>query len=480
MNIISKSLISLLKSFNKNEFIRFGDFINSPYFNKQLHVKLLWDYLKKLHPQFPPEFLSKEYVYNKIYPHEKFVESRLRNLCSDLKLLIEKFMMIESLQADKKGAELYKLTSLNSKRQYVLFKKKYDEIIKSKKNEFSDEWTYNNNVQLYNLNFSYLNANNTDAKDTEEVLKMINDESLKFFLSVFFKNSHRILNKQRTFFKYGYSPKNFETACNIIESNPDEFMNESYIMLHYYAAMLYKNYDEASFTTLYDFIFKNFRKLDSGDATDILVALINYCRTQSLKGEREFELKAFEIYKLMADNNIWTKGNLLRPSVYRGAVSVACNCKDFVWAENFIKNFKELQPQEHIESNYFLCFGRLYFDSKQYGKAIEHLAQVKNEDSSYKYETDALLMKIYYEINETEALFSKIDSFRHWINNNENVISERYRKVFKTMVDCIDKITKLKLKPDNFNIEKLRTKITEDESLVNRLWMLEKIDELLR
>lgn len=477
--MISKSLISLLKSFNKNEFIRFGDFINSPYFNKQLHVKLLWDYLKSLYPVLNPEFLSKENVYSKIYPREKFVESRLRNLCSDLKLLIEKFMMIETLQTDKKGAEFYKLSSLISKRQYSLFKKKYEEVMKSKRSEIDDEWAINNNVQLYNLNFAYLNANNTDAKETEEILKMINDESLKFFLAVFFKNSHRILNKQRTFFKYGYSPKNFETARNIVESNPDEFKNESYIMLHYYAAILYKNYDEASFNTLYNFIFKNFSKLDSGDVTDILVALINYCRTQSLKGESDFEFKAFEIYKLMANNNIWTKDNLLRPSVYRGAVSVACNCKEFLWAENFIRNFKELQPKEHIESNYYLCCGRLYFDSKEYDKAIENLAEVKNEDSSYKYETDALLMKIYYEINETEALFSKIDSFKHWIYNNETVISERYRKVFKTMVDCIDKLTKLKLKPDDYSIGVLRKKITDDESLVNRLWMLEKIDELL-
>ncbi|MBS1493957.1 MAG: hypothetical protein JST55_10620 [Bacteroidetes bacterium] len=478
--MISKNLIFILKKFTKDELSRFTHFVDSPYFNKQNHVKVLLDYLSSLYPEFPDNDLAKEKIFAKIYPGEKFVESRIRNFCSDLKLLAEKFMMIELLQKDDNGTDLYKLASFNAKRHYGLFQKKYEEVINKKGKEPADEWAINNNIKLYDLRFAYLNANSGDAKETEEILKKINDESLKFYLSFFFKNSSRILNKQRTFFNYGYSPKNFETACGIIENNFDDFKNESYLMLNYYSAMLYKNYDEKSFITLYKFILKNFKKINSGDATDILIALINYCRTQALKGNSEYEFKALEIYKLMESNNIWNKDNLLRPSVYRGATSVGCNCGEFEWTKDFLNKFKDMQPEEHRESNYNLCFGRLYFDSKNYNKAIESLAKVKNEDSSYKYETDALLMKIYYEIDETEALFSKIDSFRHWINNNETIISDRYRKIFKQMVGCIDKLAKLKLKPDSFNLDKLKKKIIADESIVNRLWMIEKINELLR
>ncbi|CAN5542936.1 hypothetical protein BH10BAC5_BH10BAC5_29350 [soil metagenome] len=479
--MISRNLIKILSDFTKEEFEKFGDFVSSPYFNKQDQIRNFFNYLKNYYPKFDPAHLTKEAAHKNIYPHKIFVESRIRNLCSDLKLLAEKFMAIEAFAKESETVNIYKLQAFNLKRNYDLFLKRYDEIVKQKaKPDIADEWAAFNNIKLFSSKFTYLNANNTTAEETENILKQLNDESVKFFLSFFFKNCHRILNKKRSFFKYGYMPKFFETACSILENNKEDFKNETFIFLNYYSVLLYMNYDENSFKTLKEFVFNNFQKLSHGDATDSFTALINYCRTQSLKGNKEYEQRALDIYKFIDRSGFWNKYNKLRPTVYRTAAAVAGNCGDFKWGEKFINKYKSLQPEEHIESNYYLCYGRLYFDMHEYERSIGSLTKVMNEDPSYKYETDSLLMKIYYEIDETEALLSKIDSFRHWINNNGTVISDRYRVMFKTMVDSIDKLVKLKLKPDSYSIEVLKQKIEEDKSLVNRLWMLEKISHISR
>ncbi|HEX2788646.1 MAG TPA: hypothetical protein VHP32_12175 [Ignavibacteria bacterium] len=476
--MISINLISTLKGFNKNEFFKFDEFIKSQYFNKEKKVILLWECLKKYYPDFNVENLPKEEIFKKIYPDEKFVESRIRNLCSDLKLLAEKFLMQEAFMNDEQGKNLYKLGAFIEKRDYKLFVKRYNEMLSRQSVVLLDDSTIGNNLKLYGLKFAYLNAVNAKASDMEEIFKIINNETIKSFLTGYFKNCERILNKKRNFFNYGYAPKYFETAQSIIENDPDEFKNDSFLLLNYYLVMLYIHYDNKNFSKLYDFLLMNFKKINRGYATDAFVALINYCRTQSLGGVREYDYKAFELYKTMSDNKIWNKENRLRPTVYRGAVSVAGNCGEFEWAQNFINEFKDLQPKEHIESNYFLSCGRLYFDMKQYDKAIINLSKVRNIDSLYKYESDTLLMRIYYETNAAESLFSKIDAFKHWINNNETEISERYRQIFKKMIECFDALSKLRLKPDRFKLKKLKDKIIEEKELVNRNWILEKIEEL--
>ncbi len=476
--MISHNLIIILSGFTKIECQKFDDFVNSSYFNKEPQVKLFWQNLREYSSDY--RGARKDEIFKKMYPEEKFVESRIRNLSSDLKQLAEKFLMIEALMNDNSGSEFYKLESLIANRYYSLFNKKYERAY-TENTDFTlqDEWRINNNLKLNNLKFTYLNAGNGEAEENEEVFKKINDESVKFFLSVYFKNCHRILNKQRAFFKYGYMPRYFKEACEILKNNIDELKDESYLMLQYYSVMLYMNYDEKSFHVLYDFIFEiNFDKLGKGDVTDIIIALVNFCRTESLGGNRQYEFKALELYKLMSRNNIWDSENLLRPSVYRGSVSVACNCRDFKWAEMFINKFKSFQPKEHIENNSNLCYGRLYFDKKEYEMALDRLTKVTTIDSTYKYETDTLVIRIFYETGETESYISKVDSFKKWVNNNRTVISERYREIFKVMAGYFSLLIKFKLQPDEYKIQKMKQEIEENKTLVNRIWFLEKLKEI--
>jgi len=120
----------------------------------------------------------------------------------------------------------------------------------------------------------------------------------------------------------------------------------------------------------------------------------------------------------------------------------------------------------------------LYFDRKEYSKALDHLAKIVTIDSSYKYEADTLLIRIFYETGETEAYISKVDSFKRWVNNNKTVISERYRKIFAGMAVYFERLMKLKLEKDEFAAQKMKSEIVDNKGLDNRLWFLEKLKEL--
>lgn len=475
--MLGKKSISLLKKFNKTEIDDLSDFISSPYFNKENKLIEFWCILKKYYPEF--ENINYETIFSKLYPNIKFNESRIRNLFSDLNLLLDKFLAIHVLQNNHFQSDLFLLESLLKYREYNIFKNKYSVVIeKTEKNFVRDEFYYNNLLNLLNFNFTYLNATDIDFKETEQNISEINNTAIKHFLTIYLKNCQRILNKQRTFFNYSYTPEFFEIVKKIVEGNFSSFKSESYLLMYYYCVQLYLNYDEESYLNLKKTIFKNLKKINRGDVTDTLVGLINYCRSRALAGENEYYFKALDIYKLMSESEIWNEENLLRPTVYRGAASVAGICRNFKWGEEFLKKFKNLQPLSQRESNFNLSLGRLKFDEGKFYDALEFLSKVEYLDSSYKYETDTLLMRTFYELNEIESLFSKIDSFRHWINNNETVISKRYREIFKKMVNCFYKLTKLKLNPDGYKLGQLRKVVETDKNLVNRSWILEKIKNI--
>ena len=62
--MLKSSLLEILRTFSKQELIKFEDFVRSPYFNKKENVVKLFLEIKKYAPEFESENLDKEKVYN--------------------------------------------------------------------------------------------------------------------------------------------------------------------------------------------------------------------------------------------------------------------------------------------------------------------------------------------------------------------------------------------------------------------------------
>ncbi len=90
-------LFRILALFSPEEYKKFGDFAASPYFNKLNNVTRLYAVLKKHHPEFRSNALTKENIFGKIFPGEKYNDVKIRALFSYLFSLAEKFTAAENL-----------------------------------------------------------------------------------------------------------------------------------------------------------------------------------------------------------------------------------------------------------------------------------------------------------------------------------------------------------------------------------------------
>ncbi|HWA06438.1 MAG TPA: hypothetical protein VG961_07810, partial [Ignavibacteria bacterium] len=440
----------------------------------------LYEIISFYHPGFNKQELSKAAVYSELYPGKKYSDTRMRNLSSDLLGLAEKFLALRQFESDRLSGQVYLLETLPARELDGMFERRYKKFDKeARKNIPKNEIEYLERLKLLEAKSIFVNRRKTnDQRENFECYQGIVNETVRFFLASLFKNYSIILNKEITFFKYEFDTRFIDMILWYMDGVINEYENDTCIMLYYYFCIFYRNYDEISYKSLEEFTFKNFSKLDKRDLLNAITNMVNYCRRMALAGDKLFEARALNLFKLALNENLWNEENKIRPNIFRGIVSTAGNAGEYEWCEKFIEMYSSCQPPEHIVSNTLLAKGRLYFDKKEFSKAIDFLSGVKPLDATYKYETDTLMIRIYYELNETEAYLDKVRSFKKWIKNNKTRISARYQATFSEMAAYFERLMQMKLEPDEFRMKNMIYEISENKLLVNRLWFLEKLDDL--
>lgn len=100
----SKPII-ILRAFNPQEIKEFEKFIQSPYFNKNKTLTLLFQLLKKEYPEFTGAGVERERLFFKLYQSREFDESKLQYAFSDLSKLLEKYIMLKELEKKQHTAK---------------------------------------------------------------------------------------------------------------------------------------------------------------------------------------------------------------------------------------------------------------------------------------------------------------------------------------------------------------------------------------
>ena len=72
-------LTRVLKTLNQKEFRKFGEFVQSPYFNKNKHVIALFEAISAYYPEFENRNFTAEKIYLKTFKGVKFDNAKFKN-----------------------------------------------------------------------------------------------------------------------------------------------------------------------------------------------------------------------------------------------------------------------------------------------------------------------------------------------------------------------------------------------------------------
>jgi hypothetical protein len=101
---------------------------------------------------------------------------------------------------------------------------------------------------------------------------------------------------------------------------------------------------------------------------------------------------------------------------------------------------------------------------------------VEINDIYYHLGAKVLLLKTYFELNETEPFFSLVDAFTNYLKRNK-LISESQRTVHLNFVKYTKKLMHLR-QGGRISPDEIREELHHLNSIANLPWLFEKLDEI--
>jgi hypothetical protein len=479
--MISSKAIDLLRTFNEPEFRRFGIFLSSPYFRgEKIQVKF-YALLKKYYPQFDHKNFDKEKLYSKLYPGRKYNDGVMRNILSDTLDLAQKFLIVEKTMKMGQNSLLILLEELSSRKQSKLFARVDSELNSMiEKKEIKDEDYFYGKFLLE----AERRRSRIKRKSTIEVpgdhLKLMADYLTNSFLINILRINSFLANTNRNILKYNFDPFLISEIESLYSGYPERFKNLTYVNYLFNTLKLAQTEEERYFFGLKSIMENEYDNLRDSDKSDIFTLLTNYCYLKVNKGHLNFMQENYKLHKEHIERGYY-KGEkgYLSHIMYINVTVTGLESGESDWVYKFLDKYKEELDDINRENSYNFCKALYYYHSKEYNRSIALAAKVSTDDLSYKHQLKSLYLKIYFDMNEAEQFYNHIDSYYHFLANQKN-IPQVTRDIIKSYVSYSKKLFDIKENEAerDFELFKLKKEITENKSMINKQWLLDRIDKI--
>ncbi|MCB0727180.1 MAG: hypothetical protein KDD00_06925 [Ignavibacteriae bacterium] len=480
--MIKSPVLDLMKSFNTEEFKRFLEFLQSPYFNKNSNLVKVAKYLKKLVPLNNHDKLSEEKIWNAVYGKKEFNYGIMKNLVYELKKATERFLAVEHLEKNELYKELFVIKELNQRTLGEILEKK---IVTSKNKIENGKMNISKLYFLYRFNsIDSVYKENLFSKESE---KLADDEELSnsfinyFFASIFYLNYNRLINS-----KMLNTETDLKTVINFIEFYEKAFTGKNILSdLYYYAVKITLDPDnEECYDTLKKLLFDNYEILDHSSVKDFAAILSAYCQLKKSGSknnyvQEEFDNTCFFLDKGLfnAEHNSFFDSNLFsRLAEY----SLVLNKPE--WCRDFIDKYKDqLSP---LNREVRIGIAEIYLENHigNYEHALEILSKTKPEKVIEIFKIRSIELIIFFNLKDYERVYTLIKNFRSYIDYEEKV-SELVSKAYIDFLNYTRKLTDILVNSNNAgelknDLEELYSNI-QNKKIANKTWLKTAISNSL-
>ena len=481
--MIKSSLLEILKTFSLKEYREFGDYVISPYFNKNEAVMKLYDYIRLYFNDIGTEKFEKEKVFSEIFPNVEYNDGFMRTIMFNLTQLAEDFLAYNNYKTHGINEQLHLIKELNSRN--------LDKQVLKNLNAASEKVNkYDHEDELYFLDMFLIEKEKNilydrtkkllNKKDiTEHDLTKESGNLIRFFLIHILKRYRYLLNRE-TVMNMKYTPEFLEEILEYIAKNHDKYSNLPSLTGLVSQVQLLRTENDEHFFKCKSLYMDLGNSIGRGERYNGLVLISGYCTTQHYKGRADLLKEYFEIQKFRVMHDIvkMHKNDFVTTVYYTGVITASVLLNEIEWGEMFIVKYKnELHPDSR-ESAYNYAMARIREKQQRYEESMDYLKNVKLENVYYKVNVKSLMSKLYYSLGHINQLTDQLDSYRKFLKNDE-LINDDFRRVNINYVKLLTDLVKLKENTGRVKAAEFRKKLEETDT-ISKDWLFEKLDELER
>lgn len=434
--MLTGKLFKNLKLLDKQHLGNFEKFINSPYFLKRKNLPALYKELMKLSPNFD---ISKQEIYSRSFPGKLYNDVLLRKYFSELNNMLDDYFAVSGFQKDKWTYSSKLIERFIELKNYDEAEKTAAEVLKSlEANQLRNEkYFYNKYIfERYLKTISNLKTNLNPDTDWKRAMDGFVNYSALTVLQFYYI----ILNDTK--FRKEQSSIDVDILNSMMKVFGEKGVTQNPVafILHNLVKSFMEPENDTYYKNIREMIATHKTLLDKNELAAIYTYLHNYCFVKVDNGNLDFLKERFEVVNEVLANGFHLKDGYMVPDMYISMAINALMLKEFTWAEDFIKKYKDHLPPEEKFSNENFAYSALYMFKGNYNKALEYLSRVKFKKYYDKFKIKAMNLMIFYEAEYYEQAFSQADTFRHFISKYKTItpyVRERTNNFIKQVLQLI-------------------------------------------
>lgn len=471
-------IYKILTSLDRPMLNRFVKFIHSPYHNVNDNVTRIVEVLEESIKN-QEAIGTKDAIWDLLNQPQQYNDSKFRKLCNDVLQKFEEFLVIETLSKKKLSRTNFLLTSLKQFRFPKLTQKNIARGRKAFEREVDRSSDYYYELYTFEKIIHNLKSNYEKKTNIKSFFGELSFTELEKNLDVFY-----VIEKLRVACDEIAWTKMYNTKSSIDISDTLEAISKKQLFTIKSVDVYWKMYEILSepdnynsYFQLNDLASKHINDFPQDEQREILDALIGFCVNQVNKDNSDFLVEMLNLYDWGIKQQIMLTNGYISPTSYRNYVVVGLRANELDRVEKFIYEKGLLLEENKRENAINFNLARVNIYKKKYDDVITFLTKVNYDDVWYNLNSRIYLLVSYYELDEYMAMESQLESLLTFLRREKSV-QDSVKVLFSNFAKYLKKIYRAEHK-DPKALSRIKSELVDEKNVINKSWLLEKIDELL-
>lgn len=456
-------LLSLLSEWELNGLDKF---LQSPFFNRnEALVGLLALWRKGIQ--------SKEQAWQALFPAQAYHDHRMRLLMSDLLRLSEDYLVHQELRQRPATRQIHLMQALRQRSADDLHQFTWRKFLRKGHPGPAGPQAAMEMYLLHAEQNAWLDQRPTRTRESH--LQPTLDRLDEFFIFSKLRYACIAMSNRRVLDRHSEIALLDGILQHLERVPPGE--NTPGIAIYYQIYLLLSaenpgpHYDQ-----LKVLLAAHAARFDPDEARTMYAFALNHCVRSINRGQSEYLREILELYQRGLEEEILLEKGELSPWNYKNIVVAGLRLSEFTWTEAFIEGYRSRIPEAYRENAYTYNLAKLFFYRADYAKVLQLLQRVEYEDVFYNLDSKVMLLKIYFESEELEALESLIDSFRTYLRRNRDISSE-HRRNYQNLIRFVRQLSRWQ-RGDQVTLAKIAEEIRQTDQLADANWLRAKVAAL--
>ncbi|MEM9990651.1 MAG: hypothetical protein AAF738_02745 [Bacteroidota bacterium] len=468
-------LLEILKKISPKERTRFQQYVHSPFFNKNKKVQQLCNYLLQYSPDFEHPKLGKVNVYAAIFgKDEEYQELRLNNIISDLLHLLYSYLSQIRYESQAQERQIELLTLLQERNLVRPIPRLLRKVEQLRKQQTERSIDFYRMEAEYFQQLNYYALSQGEGAQDENLQHASNALDVYYWLSKL-RNACEMANRQ-VMINANYQ-SDFLAHFLAQEDLSTKYADVPALLVYYQTYLLLQKGEESNYEQVRTLLERHLSVLPKSELRTLYRYLLNYTVRQINYGKTNYYGELLRSYRVLMAQGILLQQGYLTKWTFINITTAGIRSGEFDWTAYFIETHQDYLRITERQNTVDYQWAALYFAKKDYSKVLDFLQQVEFTDAFYHVSAKIILIKVYYELKEEEALYALIKATQELLRRTRT-LSAYHRTSYANFAKLTKKLQRIRYRPTPKQLAQYEDVCMNTAPLANKGWLMEKYEAL--